>query len=141
MKIIFLTAALFLCMNSGGYTQIKVPSAVKEAFNKKFTAAETVKWRKENSHEFEGEFRINGIKYSANFSDLGKWLETETTITFDQLPADVQNSFNEKHKRSKVVTAAKIETSAGLTKYEVEIKKGSKTKEFFYLSDGTMTNE
>ncbi len=139
MKILIF--AFLLCINISVIAQVKTNSAVNDAFNRKFPNAENVKWEKEDAHEYEAEFRIQEINYSASFSERGEWLETETSLTFSQLPVAVQNAFNEYHKGEKTVDAAKIETSDGKIKFEIEIRKGSETNELNYLSDGTEIND
>ena len=113
------------------------PKAVKEAFAKKFPAATNVKWVKENAHEYEAGFKQNGKSFSANYSDKGEWLETESAMEFNLLPKKIQQSFNTSHKGARVKAVAKIETSKGITKYEVEFKNGKKTVEEFYAEDGS----
>jgi hypothetical protein len=116
----------------------EVPKAVKEAFAKKFATATNVKWDKENAHEYEAGFIMDGKSYSANFSDTGEWLETESAIEYNALPQKVQVAFTAAHKTAKVKAAAKIETAKGETKYEVEFKNGKKTKEEFYTAEGVV---
>lgn len=48
----------------------------------------------------------------------------------------MQNSFNKSHKGTIVKSVLIIKTSKGITKFEIEVKKGSKTVEFLYASDG-----
>lgn len=115
------------------------PDAVLKAFQQKFPKATKVKWDKENAHEYEASFEWKGEKLSTNFSDTGQWLETESPTTFNALPEKVQTAFNNSHKGLTVKAVAKIETSKGATKYEVEFKQGLKTAELFYNSDGTET--
>ena len=133
-KIIFLLSIVFMtsCTYAGN-----PPAAVQKAFEQKFPNAANVKWDKENAHEYEASFEWKGDKLSANFSDTGEWLETESPTTFNALPEKVQSVFNASHKGATVKAVAKIETSKGITKFEVEIKQGVKTVEFFYNSDGT----
>lgn len=123
------------------FAQSKVSNAVSTAFSQKFPNATNVKWDKENTHEYEASFEWNGEKHSANFSDTGEWLETESITTFNQLPDKVQATFNALHKGATIKAVAKIETSKGAIKYEVEIKQGLKTIELFYSADGTETKE
>jgi uncharacterized membrane protein YkoI len=115
---------------------ITPPKAVKKAFDQKFPNATAVKWDKENAHEYEASFSWNGRQHSANFSDTGDWLETESAITFSQLPENIQAGFNALHKGANVKAAAKIETSNGETKYEIEVRQKRKTVEYFYNSEG-----
>jgi hypothetical protein len=136
MKKIIVTIVIILI--SIAAFAIDVPQKVKDAFSKKFPAAQNVKWDKENAHEYEAEFTIDGNKSSANFSDKGEWLETESTVAFTLLPAKVKEAYNKAHNGIEVKAAARIETSKGITKYEIEYKAGKKTKEEVYNENGTI---
>ena len=130
-----------VCAYATSFAQGKTPTAVTTAFNQKFSNATKVKWDKENAHEYEASFEWKGEKLSANFSDTGEWLETESPIAFNQLPEKVQTEFNSAHKGATIKAVAKIETSKGTTKFEVEFKQGVKTVELFYTTDGTEIKE
>jgi len=118
-----------------------VPKAVQQAFETRFRNATNITWDRENTHEFEAAFEWNGSKHSATFSDSGEWRETESASTFSRLPPKVQEAYNANHKGSKVKAVAVIETSKGISKYEIEIAKGSKTVELFYDGDGNGLNQ
>ena len=139
-KLINLSIAVMLCF---GLTmcQAQTPKKVINSFNQKFHNTSKVKWDKENAHEYEANFEMNREKYSATFSDTGEWLETESPVTFNQLPESAQKTFNSLHKDAKIKAVAKIETSKGITKYEVEIKQGLKTTELFYNNEGNEVKE
>jgi hypothetical protein len=115
------------------------PAAVLKAFNLKFPNATKVKWDKENAHEYEASFVMDNAKYAANYTDKGEWLETESPLTFKQLPAEVQKAFTTAHKNMTAKLVSKIEQAKGTIKYEVEVKQGLKTVEYFYNADGTET--
>jgi hypothetical protein len=134
-KIIFVAMAI-VCAYATSFAAGKTPAAATAAFSKKFPDATNVKWGKEDAHNYEAEFELKGVKYSANFSDTGEWLETESPSIFNQLPEKVQQAFSQAHKGAKVKAVAQIETSKKGTMYEVEIRKGVKTVEFYYNSDG-----
>jgi Putative beta-lactamase-inhibitor-like, PepSY-like len=136
--VLFALIGLFI---SAGVFAKTIPAVVKESFSKKFPNVTRVKWDKENAHEYEASFKLNEIKYSANFSDNGEWLETETGTTFDKLPQKVQDSFNANYKGHTVKAVSSIETSKGITKYEIEYKKGKKTVELFYDENGNPVKE
>ena len=138
MKKIIFVAVAFICAYATSFAQSKTPNAVTITFNQKFPNASNVKWDKENAHEYEGSFVWKGENHSANFNDTGEWLETESPITFNQLPEKVQTAFNASHKVTTIKAVAKIETSKGQTQYEVEIKQGLKTVEFFYEANGSV---
>ena len=130
-----------VCAYATSFAQSKTPTAAVAAFNQKFPNATKVKWDKESAHNYEAEFEWKGVNYSANFSDTGEWLETESPIAFNQLPEKVQSAFNIAHKEATVKAVAKIETSKGITKFEVEFKQGVKTVELFYTADGKEIKE
>lgn len=117
------------------------PAAVQKAFEQKFPNTSKLKWDKENAHEYEASFEWNGKNCSANFSDSGEWLETESQITFSDLPDKVQKAYTISHKEAKIKAVAKIETSKGITKYEVKIKQGIKIVELLCAEDGTILKE
>lgn len=130
-----------ICAYATSFAQSKTPNAVTTTFNQKFPNASNLKWDKENAHEYEASFEWKGEKHSANISDTGEWLETESPTTFNQLPEKVQTAFNVSHKGATIKAVAKIETSKGSTKYEVEIKQGIKTVELFYDTNGNELKE
>jgi hypothetical protein len=138
MKNIFFVALAIVCSSATISAQSKAPKEVETAFYSKFPKATKVKWDKENATEYEASFTENNIKQSANYSSKGEWLETESPTTFVQLPAKVQNTFNTSHKGAKIKAVAKIENNKGETQYEIEVKKGLKTVEYFYNQDGKL---
>ncbi len=136
MKNIYLIALAVLCASATAWAQKQVPSVVNSAFKTKYSNATNVSWDKEDEHEYEAEFTIEGIKYSVNFSDSGKWLETEHVISYEELPDLVQESFMASHKDAKIKAVAKIETSEGETRYEIEVKKLLGAEELLYNANG-----
>ncbi len=80
MKKYFLLVVTMLVITLQGFA-INVPIAVKEAFAKKFPAATNIKWGKENTSEYEAEFKLNGRSASANFLTDGSWVETDMEIS------------------------------------------------------------
>ena len=112
--------------------------AVKEGFAKKFPTAKSVKWEKENDKEYEASFTLDGTKQSANFSNDGIWLETETEIKIADLPQAVTTAITNKYADWKIVGASKIETATEV-KYEADIKKGKIKKEVLLSAEGTFS--
>jgi hypothetical protein len=116
----------------------KPPKAVQNAFNEKFPAVSNLKWSEENDNEWEANFKLDGINTSANFSNDGAWLETETEIPVSQLPEKITSAINAGYAGYKIVGAAKIEKVTGEITYEADIKSGKKKKELIYREDGTI---
>ena len=138
-KNIFFIAIAMMFSYTTSFAQTKTPKAIETAFKLKFPKATKVKWDKESATEYEANFVINGVKHSANYSNDGTWLETESTTTFDKLPVKVQNAFTASHKKEKVKAIAVIENSTGKILYEIEVTKGLKAIEYFYNADGTIS--
>jgi len=115
-----------------GFTQMTyaqdTPSKVTDAFNSKFPNAKSIRWDKENETEWEAEFTINGVEYSANFSKDGAWKETEHEVKIDELPAEVISTLKTQFAGYEIKEVEMVETPT-FTGYEVELKKGKETLE------------
>lgn len=117
------------------------PKAVSAAFMKKFPTATKVSWDVEGPKEWEAEFTLNGEKISANFAEDGSWLETEQEIKTANLPKAVLASVKIKYNDWKIAEADKTETAKHGTIYEVDLKKGLKTKSLAFKADGAEVKE
>src|SRR4030095_6796648 len=118
--------------------QVKVPDAVKTAFNNKFPNASKVKGQKERKTELEANCKMNNTDVSANFGLDGSWVETETTIPVGELPAAVANTVNTKYPGAVYGRTEKIEKPGGLIMYEVNITLKGKKKELELNTDGSL---
>lgn len=118
----------------------KVPQKVKDAFAQKFPTAKSVKWDKESATEWEAEFKMNSIKYSANFSDQGIWKETEHEIAEKDLPAAVKKALTDAFPGYKTEEIEMSETASG-TVYEFEIEKGETEMEVAIDASGKITKQ
>ena len=132
-KIILLLGIMFMsyCSFSGN-----PPAAVQKAFNQQFSKATDIKWGKENTSEYEADFVLNGAKMSANYTADGTWLETETEIKADQLPAKVTEYISKTYPGWETVNASKVETAKKGIIYEADLKSGTKKKEVSVTSEG-----
>ena len=137
MRQIVLVMLILFFASAMTHAQTKVPKKVKIAFEEKFPTATNVNWDKEGKNEYEASFEMNGIKYSANFNKKGIWLETEISMTFSQLPDNIQKSFKANYNDLEIKGAAKIENSEGIIIYEIEYIRDGKTKEAIFNNDGS----
>jgi hypothetical protein len=139
MKKIFLLLLPVIYMTATAYAQnITVPAAVKSAFNTKFTGATDIKWSKENTKEYEAEFKLNNTNISANFKLDGSWVETETTIPVAELPAAVSSAVNKKYPGAVYGRTEKIEQPGGKILYEVNLTVNGKKRELELNPDGSI---
>jgi hypothetical protein len=114
----------------------KTPKAVETAFKQRFPTVTKVSFDHEKNGEYEANFKINGMKSSANFTATGEWRETETEIKVAELPAVVSQGIIAKFPKAKIVGAAKIETAQNGVRYEADLKTGLKKTEVFFDATG-----
>ena len=119
---VFLGSFLVFSMLSFSALQ-EAPKAVRDAFSHKFPTAKSVKWSKEKNQEWEAEFKIDQIEYSANFLENGVWKETEHSIEISKVPPEMQANLNKSYPDYRIEKAEISETSAGVL-YEFDLKKG-----------------
>jgi len=94
MKKFILSIAAIAMISFGARGQnITPPKEVQEVFLKQFKTVQDVKWEQE-VNEWEAEFKIDGIEMSASFDNSGKWLETETELNKNELPAEIHKAIN-----------------------------------------------
>jgi uncharacterized membrane protein YkoI len=132
--IMLFSASLF-----AGTINKDVPKAVKDAFDKKFPNAKSVSWDQENQSEWEAEFKMEGMDYSANFDNQGTWKETEHEIKESDVPQNVMASLKKKFSDYKIKESEISETSSGMV-YEFEVKKSGKTMEIAIDENGKIVN-
>jgi Putative beta-lactamase-inhibitor-like, PepSY-like len=135
MKQLMISCAIIIMIAASCNAQ-NAPAAVTKAFQAKFPDAKNIKWGKENAHEYEAEFTDGAKKVSANFTDKGEWVETETMIETSALPQKVLDAFHKSYPNITIAGADKIEKSNGTTHYEVEYKSGAKLHEIIFDEEG-----
>lgn len=137
--IIGLPLAALLGLTLFAFTSNRsVPLRVKAAFVKKFPHVKKVKWDKESDAEWEAEFKMDGMEYSANFLEDGTWKETEHEIKIKDIPDTVKATLNSEFAGYEIEEAEISETVDGLT-YEFEIEKGEEELEVAIDAQGKVT--
>ena len=138
MKKIFSLLLAVACVAATAHAQnIVVPAAVKNAFQSKYPDATDVKWGKENSKEFEAEFKLGNTSVSANFKTDGSWVETETVVPITDLPAAVSTAITTKNPGAVITLAEKLDMPGNKTLYEVSFRVNGKRKSMELHPDGT----
>lgn len=117
-----------------------VPAKIKTAFEQKFPTAQKVKWDKENETEWEAEFKMNGLEYSANFSSDGKWMETEYEIEKSEIPQVVKQTLDNEFAGYDIEEAEISETTDGKV-YEFALEKGETELEVAISPDGKVVKK
>ena len=137
-KFLILLSVLFT-ISLISYTQRivpeKVPAPVKNAFAKKFPAATDVKYQMEKNN-YEINFKDKGVITSVNYSIVGKWLETETSISESDLPQEVTAAINNDFSGFVISKVSKVETPDKPLIYEMDLKKDNQSYEAEFSAKG-----
>jgi hypothetical protein len=138
-------AILVVCVLAMGYAHAQklqekdVPSSVKDALNRKFPGATSIKWEREDN-TFEASFKTGKEAFSTSFDQSGKWLETESDLKKDNLPKVVKAAIAKEFRGYKIEKAEKLETHEGLL-YEVELEKKEVSCEVQFTAEGKMVKK
>lgn len=139
-SIIILVGCALFCTSAAFSQKIsedKVPAPVKSAFAAKFKDAKNTKWEMEKT-EYEVVFQFNNSSMSANFSKEGTWLETETGIAKDRIPAAVSQTLAKEFPGYRVNEADKLERPGKPTVIEVEVSRGKETMDLEFNEQGKL---
>jgi uncharacterized protein YxeA len=93
----------------------KIPAVVKQAFEKAYSGAKSVKWDKEGN-DFEASFEQGKDEMAVVYDAKGNVIEIEKEVEFSALPTAVQTAL-----KGKKVKEAAIITKGGKTMYEAEV--------------------
>ncbi|GAL64575.1 PepSY-like domain-containing protein [Algibacter lectus] len=99
-----------------------------------------MKWEKENATEWEAEFKMNKIEYSANFFEDGTWKETEHEIDENDIPQNVKAALASSFPGYEMEEAEISETQNG-TVYEFEIEKDETEMEVAIDANGKVVKQ
>ena len=117
--------------------QITVPEAVQAAFAKQFPKAEGTTWELEDKTDYEAEFKLSGMKYSAKYDAKGTWSETEHKIKPEALPDAVKKAIAASYPEHKIKKAELAETPDGVV-FEVDLEKGESELEVVFSTEGKL---
>lgn len=113
---------------------VEVPSAVKEAFDKKFPDAKQVEWV-HNIGKPEVRFVQNEKKCWSRFTSKGVWEVTEIKFTQAELPTEVSDGLHKsKYVDWPVKDVYKYERVGGIT-YKIVVSKGSLNSKSLYFNE------
>jgi len=77
--VLFVALSFYSCESEKHIDAAQVPQVVKDAFAKKYPQASDVEWIQEGKSKivYEAEFKFDGKKITAEFSEAGEFLEEE----------------------------------------------------------------
>ncbi len=100
-----------------------VPQKVKDAFFKKFPTVNVLEWSQEPETEWEVEFDMDGMEYSANFLEDGTWKETEHKIKKNAIPKNIRLLIKAEFPKFRIEQAEIVENPQGVF-YKLRLEKG-----------------
>lgn len=118
----------------------QTPDAVKETFQKKYPGEDDPDWHKDDQGNYESHFKIDGIKYRADFNPDGSWIETETSIDEDELPKAIREAIKRDYDDSEITEVEKVDHHSKGLFYDVEFKQKGKNKDVMYKASGEVIN-
>ncbi|WP_034042047.1 PepSY-like domain-containing protein [Wocania ichthyoenteri] len=117
----------------------QAPDAVKKTFQAKYPGENDPDWHKDSHGNYESHFKIDGIKYRADFKPNGMWIETESSIDKKDLPKPIRDKI-EKDYDGKITEIEKVQHHSKGLFYDVEFKQKGKNKDIEFKADGTVIN-
>jgi uncharacterized membrane protein YkoI len=134
--VLILACSLFSFM---GYTQEltpdKVPTAVLQAFAKKYPAATEVKYELKNNN-YEIAFRDKGVREFTKFNPTGKWLDTKAAIVESDLPKEVSASIAKNFAGFQILEVKTVELPDKPLFYMIDLKKDNEDYKVHFSAKG-----
>ena len=120
----------------------KVPPIVGQACEAKFPRVRKVEWKLKSDHNYEAEFKRNGVEVAAKFDSNGKWLETETTIARPKLPTDVRATISKQFGGYRIIETQTVERfDQKLLLYEVHLEDVKEVLKTLFEENGTLVSQ
>lgn len=131
-------AGVMLGCSDDDDNSVKVPSAVRTAFEKMYPSATGVKWKSRKPYVM-ADFRDGSDVREAWYDAVGKWYMTKTETTYAALPQAVRTAFEASAYASwRVEDADQLVRNGMETVYAIDVKSGSFAYDLYYTSDGVL---
>ena len=138
--LLFIAFIVFVACNNDDESN-KVNKMVKEAFEARFPGATAVDWNMKKSY-YKADFKWDEKDHDAWFMNTGVWLQTESDMTYVDLPELVKTAFtNGMYADWRVDNVEKLERLNMLTLYRIEVKKSSSELELYFDEMGDLVRE
>jgi hypothetical protein len=142
LSLLIIVVMVFAALNSTQAQLRKVPAEVTEAFKAKYPDTKNVEW-KDKLSAFQVNYEIEDVKYISRFSSKGEWLQTETAIEEDALPAAVKDGYDKsKFTAWELKSVAFIESNDNGIQYRLFVRKSGVEKKYLYFDkDGKLVKD
>tara|TARA_R110002049_G_scaffold2195_1_gene15837 strand:+ start:6861 stop:7298 length:438 start_codon:yes stop_codon:yes gene_type:complete len=132
--------SLLLAFSCNETVKSQAPDAVKKTFQSKYPGEDDPDWHKDANGNYESNFKIDGIKYRADFKPDGSWIETESSIDKDDLPKAIREKIKNDFDNGEITEVEKVQHHSKGLFYDVEFKQKGKNKDVEFKADGTIIN-
>ncbi|MEK7255649.1 MAG: PepSY-like domain-containing protein [Bacteroidota bacterium] len=139
MRVLFFL--LFLVLSFTRCSLGQTPEAVKIAFAEKFPGVKSVKWGIDRNGYWEGNFKLEGKRVRSDFTTKGKWVETEMSIKYEDLPAAVKAVIEKQFNKKNIREVEKVANAEKGDFYDVEFKQGKTVTDIEFKEDGTIQDK
>ncbi|GMN04689.1 hypothetical protein MTsPCn5_00770 [Croceitalea sp. MTPC5] len=126
MNITLILAPIFLSLLLSFNLNGQTPKEVKETFEKMYPNENDPDWHIDKNGNYESNFKIDGIKYRADYNPDGTWIETETSISEKELPFTIRERLEQDYKDCKIVEIERVRHFKKGLFYDVELKRDGK---------------
>lgn len=116
------------------------PDAVKKTFQKMYPGENDPDWHTDSHGNYESHFKIDGVKYRADFRSNGAWIETETSIDKKDLPKAIRKVIKQRYADREISEVERVEHAVKGLFYDVEFKQKGKNMDVEFKKDGTIIN-
>ena len=131
--LIICSLAFFGCQNQA---VSQVPKVVEKAFKLKYPNENDPDWEIDAHGNYESYFKKEGVKYRADFSPEGIWIETETSISKKDLPKSIREAIKKNYSKEEIAEIEKVDSALKGEFYDVEFKQKGKNKDVEYRPSG-----
>lgn len=115
-----------------------VPRPVMKAFNSTFPDASDVEWEKKGK-EYEADFEIQNIDYSARFSAQGNLVMQKNDVLVLDIPDAVNSTIENEYAGYHIDDVEKIEIE-GREYFQVELDGKMRDRKVVFSADGNKAN-
>ena len=135
--ITLFTITIFACQNT---VNAQAPDVVKKTFQKMYPGENDPDWHIDDNGNYESNFKIDGIKYRADFLPNGNWIETESSIEVKDLPKAIRDKIKADYGSEDITEVEKVEHHSKGLFYDVEFKQKGKNLDVEFKANGDIIN-
>ncbi len=140
LTVILTALVIFISASSFAPNEVIVSTKIQTAFEKAFTSASEVKWKKSDEFYF-ADFKINDQALSAAFDEEGKFLGASRNITLSQLPLNVSLALKNDYADFTISKSVIEMATEGQTSYYILAENSKRIVNIKASASGVLTIE